>query len=210
MHTVKVAGLGPGGKDYMLPACLKAIEESDIIIGAERHIEALAVKGKRVIIFDGQLKSVIDFIKTNAGKHRIIVVVSGDTGFYSLLRYLKQNLPDIHFDIIPGVSAMSLMFARLGMLYDDAYLGSAHGKAPEVEILAWAHSKVGLLTDRINTPARIAKRLIDAGITEKVIAVGERLSYPDERIRKLTLEEAAKGSFEPLSVVVIYDENINI
>ena len=41
MKKINILGLGPGSLDYILPAVLKKIEESDIIIGGKRHIESL-------------------------------------------------------------------------------------------------------------------------------------------------------------------------
>ena len=210
MDRVSVVGLGPGDKAYILPACKEAIKKADILIGASRHLKALGTYGKQTFLIEHRFSEMLDFIKTNAPKRRITVVVSGDTGFYSLLRYLKGNLTGIQFDVMPGLSAMSLMFARLGFMYDDAYTGSVHGKALDIAALVRVHKKVGLLTDSQTTPSEIAKTLINARITGKIIAIGERLSYPDERIRKLTLAEAAECSTDPLSVVVIYDEDVYI
>ena len=41
MKKIKVAGLGPGNPDYILPAVRKAAEDSDIIIGGRRNIESI-------------------------------------------------------------------------------------------------------------------------------------------------------------------------
>ena len=41
MKKIRVAGLGPGNPDYILPAVRKAAEDSDIIIGGRRNIESI-------------------------------------------------------------------------------------------------------------------------------------------------------------------------
>ena len=210
MANIKIVGLGPGGKGYILPTAIQAIDAADIIAGSKRHLDMVETHGKRTFIVDGSFEPLLDFLEAHEASHQVVVLVSGDTGFYSLLRYIKRNLPDVALEVIPGISAMSVMFARLGMMYDDAYIGSAHGKA--LDILEWVreYNKVGLLTDKNNTPDKIAQVLMDAGLKQKRIAVGERLTYPDETVRQMTLEEAAEKRFEALNIVVIYDEDISI
>lgn len=210
MNAVKVIGLGPGDGAYILPSAIKAIEEADILVGASRHLDALRAYGKRTFAIERRFEEMAAYIAENAPAHRIAVVVSGDTGFYSLLRYLKDKLPDMQFEVIPGLSAMTLMFARLGLMHDDAFTGSVHGKALDVASLVKEYKKVGLLTDGKTTPAVIAMELLAQGIQNKSMAIGERLSYADERISILSLEQAADYAADALSIVVIYDEDICI
>ncbi|MBT3320528.1 MAG: precorrin-6y C5,15-methyltransferase (decarboxylating) subunit CbiE [Clostridia bacterium] len=210
MNSVRVVGLGPGEKAYILPAAIEAIQKADILIGAQRHLDAFSEYGKQTFCIAHRFEQMIGFIKEKANKQNIAVVVSGDTGFYSLLRYLKSNLPDQEFDVIPGISSITLMFARLGFMYDDAFTTSMHGKELDVARIVREYKKVGLLTDGKATPAAIAQKLESAGVKGKLMAIGERLSYADEKISKLTPEQAKKYEADLLSVVVIYDEDIRV
>ena len=57
--------------------------------------------------------------------------------------------------------------------------------------------KIGILTDREHTPATIAARMLEYGYRHYTMYVGEHLGNPGkERIRRMTLEEAALGTFE--------------
>ena len=38
---INVLGLGPGNLDYTLPAAIKKLEETEVVIGGKRHIESL-------------------------------------------------------------------------------------------------------------------------------------------------------------------------
>ena len=49
-----------------------------------------------------------------------------------------------------------------------------------------------LLTDNINTPYVIAKNIYEAGYRDVEIVVGERLSYPDEKITFINIEDYEK------------------
>ena len=61
------------------------------------------------------------------------------------------------------------------------------------------------MTDNKNTPQKIAEILIENGMEEAVIFVGENLSYENERILEFSAKEMVKveAKFE-MNVVVIY------
>ena len=117
-------------------------------------------------------------------------MVSGDTGYYSLLPYLKKKFPTTRIDVVPGISSMTFAFARLNEVWHDADLMSFHGRQPAPERLVYeAGKKMGFLTDPEYNPAHIARILIDAGWPKETRAAAlERLSYDDEKIVDSTLE----------------------
>ena len=51
--------------------------------------------------------------------------------------------------------------------------------------------------------ARLCRRLAEAGLGAVRVSVGERLSYPDERITTGSAAELAAGRYHPLSVALI-------
>jgi cobalt-precorrin-7 (C5)-methyltransferase len=206
MSDISVIGLGPGHRDYILPVNLDEIKSCDVIVGARRNLDALNDLKKKCVVIDGDLSGGMNYIQTHYIDEKIGVVVSGDTGFYSLLRYLKNNLEGINMTVFAGLSSMSLMFARLGLLYDDALMTSLHGKTCDVAKLVKQNSTVGFLTDDNSTPSEIAKALTKAGVKNKRFAVGERLSYDDEKVSIYKLKDALKIKADKLCVVVVYDE----
>ena len=59
------------------------------------------------------------------------------------------------------------------------------------------------LTDGKNSPARLCRALVQAGLEELPVAVGEDLTYPDQRVRRGTAGECAGQTFSPLSVLLV-------
>lgn len=206
MNKLMVVGLGPGHSDYILPIARKIINQSDIIIGGKRHIESVDVTDKELFYLEGHLTEIPEYVKANIKDKKIAVVVSGDTGFYSLLRYLRKNIIDVSIEAVPGISSMQYLFSKLGLAWDDAYLGSLHGRSVDLGDLCRTYSKVGLLTDQKNPPSEIAKELIKQGINDKYMVIGENLSYPDEQLRTLSIEDAANSSSDDLNVVIVMDK----
>ena len=122
--------------------------------------------------------------------HDVVVMVSGDTGYYSLLPYLKKKFTANPIEVVPGISSMTFAFARLNEVWHDADLMSFHGRQPAPEKLVYeAGKKMGFLTDPEYNPAHIARILMDAGWPKETRAAAlERLSYDDEKIVDSTLE----------------------
>lgn len=205
-NKIHVLGLGPGNPNYILPITKKIIETSEIIVGGERNIKSIDTKRKKVFLIKTPLKKTLEFIKENYKNSVLSIVVSGDSGFYSLTNYLKKYFKDEELDIYPGISSLQYFFARIGKTWEDAKLMSMHGREEDLVRLVKSNKNVGILTDDIWTPDEIAKELIKHGVKEKKIYVGENLSYYNEKINKLTLKESAETIFDKLNVVVVSDE----
>lgn len=206
MNKISVVGLGPGHPDYILPKALSVIAQSDIIIAGKRNLESIDISGKSTFIVGNNLSQMIEFIKENRNSKRISVVVSGDTGFYSMLRYLKRHFDADELEVITGISSMQYMFARIGQSWEDSYLASLHGRENGFVEKVKEYDKVGLLTDNKWTPDRIATELLINGIDQKIMYVGENLSYENEKITRGSIEEFTEKREYHICVVVISNE----
>ena len=161
MEKIQILGLGPGNLDYALPIVLKKIKESEVIVGGKRHIESLGecVENKEYCYISADLQKVLDFINENRNK-KISVVVSGDTGFYSLLTFMKKHFESEELEVVPGISSVQYMFAKISEYWYDACIASVHGKEFDFVEKLNEYEKIGLLTDfKENTPQKIAQKL---------------------------------------------------
>jgi cobalt-precorrin-7 (C5)-methyltransferase len=207
---IDVLGLGPGKRSYTLPEVEKRIKSADMVVGGKRNIESISdlVEGKEIAYIDRHLKELVETMKDKMKDKKIAVVLSGDTGFYSMLGYLKKNFHLSDLDVVPGISSMQYFFARIGEQWHDAVIKSVHGRNFDYIEALKTTGKVGLLTDNINTPQEIAKKVFDAGINATVY-VGENLSYTDECITSGKAEEIKmiEKKFD-LNVVIIKGDEI--
>lgn len=203
---IDVIGMGPGNPDYILPIGLKKINEADVLIGGQRNLNDVTILNKEVLYIRNNLKEITQYIQQNYKTKKIAVLVSGDPGFHSMLSYLKKNTKEILIEVTPGISSFTYFFSKLGMAWDDAVLSSVHGEKIDYIELIQANEKVAFLTDLRGTPKSIAQEMIKKGITHKRIYIGEDLSYENEKITALTVEEAAEYDTSSLCVVVIEDE----
>lgn len=205
-NKINVLGLGPGNLDYTLPVVLKEIEKSDVIIGGKRHIESLGkyAEKKEYCYINADLQRVLDFIENNRAK-KMSLILSGDTGFYSMLTFMRQHFKANELNVIPGISSIQYMFAKVSNYWNDAFVSSVHGRNTEYVGKLREFGKIGLLTDKKNTPQRIAEEVVKAGMTEATIYVGENLSYENEKIWEMPVKEMMEyeRDFE-MNVVLVF------
>ena len=208
MEKIKVAGLGPGNPDYILPAARMAVTDSEIVIGGKRNIESIKelLNGKEIKYIDSRLAELAEYIKQNRMK-KITVIVSGDPGFYSMLNYLENTFGREELEVIPGISSVQYMFARLGMHWYDAFISSLHGKEFDFAQKMNDCSKMGLLTDNKFTPRKIAEELFNKKQNNVKIFVGENLSYENEKIWEFFPENLYNFEYEfGINVVILIKE----
>lgn len=208
-YKLKVVSLGPGHPDYILPVAKREIEAADVIACGKRHLESFDASDKEVhIIGSGgeKLTKVMADIKTIYQNKQVVLVVSGDCGFYSLLSYARKVVPPEDIEAVPGISSVQYLFAKIGRPWQDAKLMSLHGREQDLIGALKAYPTVGVLTDDTHNTAYVAGLLKDNGFDQKIIVTGEDLSYPEERITKLTVEEALSFRERGMAVIIVTDE----
>lgn len=202
---ITVAGIGPGSLDYLLPAAHKAIDQATVLIGSRRALINLVREGQQQIVVDGNIAAVLDTIAEVPAYEKVVVLVSGDPGFYSLLAALKERFGSGRLKVIPGISSVQLAFARIGELWHDAVLTSMHGRYAEDSQLAYRQGKkLGLLTDGKHSPSYIACILLERDWPpDTPVWLCENLSYENENILETNLAEVSRVLGFTHSVMVV-------
>lgn len=210
MYKLKVIGLGPGNPKYILPIATEEIQKSKVILCGERHLESFSSENKKLLVIgrEKKLMELIEEIKKIYKDEQVAVIVSGDTGFYSLLNLLRRNIPEEDLEVIPGISSIQYMYARLKRTWQDSKIASIHGRDQDFIKYIRENRSVGLLLDGEHNINYIAKNLKAENIKNKVLYLGEELSYPEEKITKLSVDEALVFKAKTdLAVAVIEDDD---
>ncbi|WP_035102083.1 bifunctional cobalt-precorrin-7 (C(5))-methyltransferase/cobalt-precorrin-6B (C(15))-methyltransferase [Aneurinibacillus terranovensis] len=197
--TIRVIGIGDSGSDSLLPLYKKWIEESELLVGGERHVSFFPDYHGEILPIKGGLTAIVERIG-KAGKNTV-VLASGDPLFYGIGSYLAKKLP---VEIYPGISSIQQAFALMKESWHDCTFLSVHGRsmgglAQKVDGL----DKVCLLTDAENNPGAIARYLLSFGMTEYNAFVAENLGGAGERTSWMTIEEMSEREFSPLNLVVL-------
>lgn len=210
MKKINVVGLGTGNIDYLTGAGIKCIISSDVLIGGERQLEDISslLNSSQEKYILKKLPHMIEYIKEKSVCKNITVVVSGDTGFYSLLNYMKKNLLNIEFNVIPGISSFQYLFAKLGESWEHYSLYSMHGRDLDIiDALKKSTAGIILLTDSENSPYYIGRILMKNNFSDIKIIAGERLSYEDERITEFYARDTERHKRDyKMNVVILKKE----
>ena len=195
LNKINVVGLGPGNIKYLSNAGIDCIKEAEIVIGSTRQLSDLKtiISEKQKIYILGKLTELISYLKENI-ERKITIIVSGDTGYYSLVPYLSKNLTKDILNIIPNISSYQYLFSKIGENWQNFRLASVHGrefdyiKSTDDEDIAG----LVLLTDDIQNPYEVSKNLYNSGVRNLTVIVGENLSYDNEKITILKIEDYEK------------------
>lgn len=204
---VNIVGIGPGNPDLLTGAARQAIADSNILIGDKRMLAAFASAGKT--IYDTIKTAEIAEIATqaNPAKDVLAVLVSGDVGFFSLAKTITGKLPECECVRYAGISSLVYFASKLELSWDDAKIVSMHGREQNLLAAVAHNSKVFSLTGGENSAQALCAELVEHGLGDVQVYVGENLSYPEEKITSGTALEISQQVFPSLSVMMILNEN---
>jgi precorrin-6Y C5,15-methyltransferase (decarboxylating) len=197
-NTVTIVGMGMSPEDLSNRA-LSIIKEADILIGGKRHLDYFSEMPVQKFLISRNLKEVLSVINASMKKKKkVVVIASGDPGYYGIGNYLITNLGKEKIEIIPNITTFQSAFAKIKESWDDALLLSLHGRPmPQVVPLLKKHKKVGLLIGNKNTPSRIAKSVLseDASLKATRVFILEKLGTKEERVLRYFLKNIINKTF---------------
>lgn len=200
---INIIGLGPGEFDYITKMGEKLIYSSDILIGGKRNLESIENFSGEKIVLSNNLKEILDFIKNNLHKN-ISVIASGDPSIYGIGKYLSNNIEHENLNIVSGISSLQYIFSKIFVDMNDVYITSSHGKIPDFDYIL-SHKKVCMVTDSKIGPHEICREIQKRNL-DKIVVVGENLSYANERITMGKAKDILSVDKFDMNVVVILDE----
>ncbi|MFJ7072335.1 precorrin-6y C5,15-methyltransferase (decarboxylating) subunit CbiE [Streptomyces sp. NPDC098781] len=199
---ITVVGTGTGA-----PLPLDVLAGAELVVGGRRHLDAVrpAEGVERVVL--GALAPALDTIAGYVDKdRRVVVLASGDPGFFGIVRVLAERFGPELLDVRPGVSSVAAAFARIGLTWDDAVVVSAHGRDLRTAVnVCRARPKVAVLTGPGAGPAELGAALARKDGT-RTLVVASALGSAQERVERVTPAEAAGRDWgSSVSVVLCLD-----
>jgi precorrin-6Y C5,15-methyltransferase (decarboxylating) len=209
MKPIHVIGLAPGSLE-MTASARELLASADLMVGGKRLLaacpEGATGRDARRLAITGPLEPVIKAIRETSAKGRTVVVLAdGDPLFYGIGKRLGEELGRENLLVEPNLSTMQLAAARLGLPWQEMDFVSLHGRddfSPLYAALVRA-DLIAVFTDAENTPAEVARALLERGAECFAMTVLEDLGTPDERIRPLALPETWGMEFSPLNLVIL-------
>ena len=139
MGKLYVIGIGPGGLDEMTLRAVKAIEESDIIVGYTKYIEMVKDLIKDKEIFKTGMRGEEERCREaleQKKKKKVALISTGDSGIYGMAGLILEMRKDENVEIIPGITASSAAGSVLGapLMHDNCNISLSDLMTPYEDI----------------------------------------------------------------------------
>ncbi|MBQ9045856.1 MAG: precorrin-6y C5,15-methyltransferase (decarboxylating) subunit CbiE [Oscillospiraceae bacterium] len=202
---MKITLIGAGcGSASLTEEARLALRETQLVLGARRLLDALSDVcppdvPRITAVASGEI---ISQLEAHTECADACVLLSGDSGFYSGAGKLLPLLSAHDVRVLPGISSVQMLAARLGRPWQDWKLCSAHGVDCDVLAAVCAGKPTFFLTSGSAAPAEVCRTLTQAGLGELTVTVAEALGSADERILSAPAESLTERSFSALNVVL--------
>ncbi|EEG74479.1 precorrin-6y C5,15-methyltransferase (decarboxylating) subunit CbiE [[Clostridium] hylemonae] len=201
-RKISLTGIGMGAGASLTGEAQAALERCDCIIGADRMTEALSRFGKPSY-HAYKAERIKEIIEEHSEYRHIAVALSGDCGFYSGAKTLAGELEEYETELIPGVSSVAYLAARLGVSWEDAALMSAHGRRQNYIYSIARSEKTFLLLGGTQCAEALCEKIRYYGLADVEFWIGRQLSYEDETIVHRTGRELKPEDCEGLDVAFV-------
>ena len=206
-RTVTLTGIGMGAHEGMTIEAERSIREADLLIGADRMLRIADGLNEHALRCTSYLADeIVSCIASHEECSRIVVLLSGDIGFYSGARKLLDRLDDmeqVQVNVICGISSVVYLCGRLHTAWEDVRLVSLHGRKGNIVSAVARYPKVFALVGKQETFAALCRELTEYGLGDVRVSVGSRLSYPDEKILSGSASQMETAQTGDLCAVLI-------
>jgi len=207
-NKITIVGCGISA-DNITETIRKIVNNSDVIVGGKRLLDFFHdFKGDRIVITNN-IDDIVAKIKKLKETKKITILASGDPLFYGIGKTLSLRFSPDEIEIIPNISAMQALSAKLKLPWEKAKFFSIHGE----KILNYNSiltSELAIIyCDNKTNASNLAKILIKKfpKSLKRPAVIAEQLGTKKEKIICATLAKIAKLKSSGLSILTLLPEN---
>lgn len=204
LPPITVIGLGLNG--VLGPKAARALRHAEVLGLPKRLLGRFRRHRALIVPLTAPLEPALLALEEHRRQgRRCVVLADGDPLLYGIGATFSRR-PDLcdnrdagqsSLDILPGVSAMQTVCARLALPWHEVETVSLHGREAWLSV---AHASLGgrpvcVYTDARRTPAAIARFLLERGVDWYRMVVASHLESRRETVTELALHEAAGQDF---------------
>lgn len=207
-RKLQVISCGMGGAEGLTLVGKRALESAKVVFGTKRLLEQFTQSNKKTFV-GYKAEEIQHFWENNPQSDQVVLLVTGDCGFYSAGKDLRQKLPGAVVEYLPGISSPVYLAAKLQMPWEDSHFLSLHGKNHSILPETLKYHKTFFLFGGENSPQNLCRLLIEYDLNLS-LAIGEDLGSPSEKITTGTAKELVNQEFSPLSCGFLFNPNPNL
>jgi len=174
------------------------------MVGWQRLLDLFPDAEAERVLVGPDINSALEVIEEHSEHKSVAVLVSGDPGLFSLAKRVIDRFGRKCCEVVPGLSAVQVAFARLGLDWADARIISAHKKNPDQTFLGSLRNeeKLAIFAGRKEAVKWIAG-LAGALRKDRRIFVCQDLTLDDEQVSEVSAEELSRLEVGSRTVVLI-------
>ena len=222
MSRIYVVGIGPGAYDQMTGRAIRALNDSDVIIGYTVYVDLVKEYFAGKEFMTTPMKKEVDrcilaFEEAKKGR-TVSMICSGDAGVYGmagLMYEVGENYPDVELTIIPGVTAATGGAAVLGapLIHDFCLISLSDLLTPweKIEARLLAAAQADFVVCLYNPSSRKRKDYLQKACDlmlqhkapETVCGLVQNIGREGETYRILTLQELRDTQVDMFTTVFV-------
>lgn len=207
-RTISCIGIGMGTLDTLTHEAAETIRNADILFGAKRILES--VEHMPGLLHESQERveeyrsaQIAEYLSTRPHLTQIVILMSGDVGFYSGARLVQDAFPDEKIDYYCGISSVVYFASKVPTSWQDAKLLSAHGRSLNLLNCVQRYPKIIMIVSGVEDVRAICQELVEAEMTYVHVTVGTNLSYQEETVTSGTPEAFLQAETTGLHIMLI-------
>ncbi len=207
-RIISCIGIGMGTLDTLTHEAAETIRNADILFGAKRILES--VEHMPGLLHESQERveeyrsaQIAEYLSTRPHLTRIVILMSGDVGFYSGARLVQDAFPDEKIDYYCGISSVVYFASKVPTSWQDAKLLSAHGRSLNLLNCVQRYPKIIMIVSGVEDVRAICQELVEAEMTYVHVTVGTNLSYQEETVTSGTPEAFLQAETTGLHIMLI-------
>ncbi len=177
-----IIGIGEDGYEGLGQNARDALRAAGTIFGGKRHLDFLPVEfGAKRVAWPTPFSEAYTMLLALRG-NAVVVLASGDPMHFGMGATLTRYVSPEEMLVLPSPSSFSLAAAAMGWPIQDTQLLSVHGRPLETLLKSFVpHAKLLILSNDGETPAHVARLLIEAGFTSARLTVLEHLGGKNQQ-----------------------------
>lgn len=202
---ISIVGVGMDGEKTLTREAFETIKNAEILIGAKRligyfeHLEKPAFSAYK----SGDILSYI----SDCGFNKIVILMSGDCGFYSGAEKILPLIGEYETEIICGISSPIYFCSKLKISWQNLKFVSLHGTKNNIVRNVCANEFTFFLLGGETAANYVCKRLCDYGLSDVAVHIGENLGYKNERILSGFARDFTEVKTDNLCVIIVQNSD---
>lgn len=220
MGKLYVIGIGPGGLEHMTLKAIKAIEESQVVVGYNKYIDYIKplLENKEIYATGMKGEETRCMEALRQAENKVVSIIStGDSGIYGMagliLELNEGNKVEVH--VIPGVTASSAAASVVGapLMHDNCNISLSDLMTPyelikkRVSLAAEGDFVISLYNPRSIGRPQYLRECIDLIAKfqkdSTPVAVVKNALRDGQEIRLFTLGNFEEAVVDMFSIVII-------